>query len=331
MPENASSLSDYAPGPLLPRIARAALSEYLILLIAGAYFLAALLFVEGLATRGNLSSILARMLPLLAVAVGQTVVLITAGIDLSVTSIIALASVAGAQVMTDNNTPTSAALGIATMLGVGVAVGLFNGLAITLLRMPPFIVTLATMTVAGGAALWATGSRNIGDLPDAFTDIAWADFPWLSIIVGLLTLLAHFILRWTLLGRWLYAVGMNPRASFISGVPVRSVTVFAYAFSGLCAAVASVLYTAQLWSGSPTLGGKILLDVVGAAVIGGTSLFGGRGKVTWTLFGVLLFVLLDNTLEARGFQFYEIWMIKGAVILAAAILDLIRNRLLRTP
>ena len=320
-------MTDDAPSHLLSRLVRGALSEYLILLIAGAYFVAALFFVEGLATRGNLSAILARMLPLLAVAVGQTVVLITAGIDLSVTSIIALASVAGAYVMTGDNTAGSAALGVATMLGVGVAVGLFNGLAITLLRMPPFIVTLATMTIAGGVALWATGSRNIGDLPDSFMEIAWAEFPWTAVIVGALTLAAQFILGWTLPGRWLYAVGMNPRASYISGVPVRSVTVFAYAFSGLCAAVASMLYTAQLWSGSPTLGGKILLDVVGAAVIGGTSLFGGRGKVTWTVFGVLLFVLLDNSLEAKGFAFYEIWMIKGGVILAAAVLDLVRNRL----
>jgi ribose transport system permease protein len=197
--------------------------------------------------------------------------------------------------------------------------------------MPPFIVTLSTMMVVSGATLWATRSNNIGNLPDRFTDIGFgsvAGVPYALWIVAALALALHMLLGRTLLGRWLYATGHNPKASLISGVPVRRVTATAYVLSGFCAAVASVLYTARLETGSPTLGREILLDVIGATVIGGTSLFGGKGKVLWTVFGVLLFSLIANTLNLLGLQHFTIMMVKGVVILVAAGLDLLRTRLL---
>jgi ribose/xylose/arabinose/galactoside ABC-type transport system permease subunit len=138
---------------------------------------------------------------------------------------------------------------------------------------------------------------------------------------------AHLVLSRTVFGRWLYAVGGNPRAARVSGVPVERVLVLAYVACGLCAAVAAVLYSARLETGSPVLGQRIFLDVIGGAVIGGTSLFGGRGTVRGTAFGVLFITLVDNSLNLMGLSSFTILMVKGGVILAAAVLDALRERL----
>ena len=215
------------------------------------------------------------------------------------------------------------------MLAVGTGIGLLNGVAITALVMPPFIVTMSMTMCVSGLTLWLTQSKNTLNLPDAFTVIGYGDWlgvPYALLIVLALAVLAHGVLTRTLFGRWLYAVGHNPRAALISGVPVRTVTAAAYAISGACAAVGSLIYTARVETGSPTLGQNILLDVIGAAVIGGTSLFGGKGKVLWTVYGVLLYAVIDNTLNLHGLQHFTIMMIKGAVILAAALLDVARTR-----
>lgn len=316
----------------------AVLSESSVFLLAALYFLAMWPVVPALASPRNLSNLAVNMLPLLAVALGQTVVMIAGGIDLSVTSIIAASSVLAAWSMTgvgpDGRTvpaPAAVPAAVASALALGTSIGLWNGIAVAALRMPPFVVTLSTMMIAGGATLWVTHSHNIANLPDAFTAVGYGEvfgIPSFVPIVAALALAIHVLLAYTLLGRWLYATGLNPRAARISGVPVGGVTVAAYAISGLCAAVAALLYTARLETGSPTMGREILLDVVGATVIGGTSLFGGRGKVAWTASGVLLFSLLDNTLNLLGLEYYTIMAIKGTVILAAAGSDVLRSRFL---
>ena len=343
---------------------RAALSEYAVLLAAIAYFLLALPFVPALSSPANLSNLFGNMLPLLVLALGQTIVLITAGIDLSMVAVVGLCSVLGAWVMTDTphlgllaGHPAAVAAGMAAMVAAGAAVGLLNGLAVTLLRVPPFIVTLATMMVAGGAAVWgatevkraaaaraaeavAAGGRrttaisadpSIGNLPEPFAAIGYDTALGLPIalwVAGAVAIAAHVMLARTLPGRRLYAVGLNERAAAVSGVRVRATVAAAYALSGLCAGVAAVLYTARLETGKPDLLGRdALLDVIGAAVIGGTSLFGGKGKVLWTVFGVLLFTLISNSLNLLGLQDDKIMVAKGCVILAAAGLDMLRNRL----
>jgi ribose/xylose/arabinose/galactoside ABC-type transport system permease subunit len=220
---------------------------------------------------------------------------------------------------------------ILAALAAGLAIGLLNGAAVTALAMPPFIVTLSTMMIVSGAALWWTKSKNIANLPESFVNLAAGNLlaiPSPVWVVALLAIATHLLLSRTLWGYWLHATGHNPRAALVSGVPVRRITVAAYACSGLCAAVAALLYTARLESGSPTMGREILLDVVGATVIGGTSLFGGRGRVLWTVSGVLLFSLIDNSLNLLGLEYYTIWTVKGLVILAAAALDLLRARVL---
>jgi len=311
-------------------LARLLFSEYLVLVLSAAWFLCALPFTPGFASPGNLGNIVASMLPLLIVATGQTLVLISGGIDLSVTSTIALSSVVGAQIMNGQTGwlgggVLAAPGGIAAMLMVGVAVGAFNGAAVTGLKMPPFIVTLTAMMFVSGFAIWLTQSRNISGLPAAFTIVGGNIILAFLVATGV-ALSAHAVLSGSLYGRWLHAVGHNARAALVSGVPVRRVTLLAYVACGFCAATASILYTGRLETGSPVHGQRILLDVIGATVIGGTSLFGGRGKILWTVFGVLFLTLIDNSLNLLNLSHFTIMMVKGGVILLAAMMDSARTR-----
>jgi ribose/xylose/arabinose/galactoside ABC-type transport system permease subunit len=311
-------------------------SEYSIFYLTVLYFLAMAPFTPGLASAENAANIFSNLLPLLIVATGQTVVLITGGIDLSVTSTIALSSVMGAMVMSGDQgwlggSRWATLAGIASMLLAGAVVGMFNGAAITFFRMPAFIVTLTTMMFASGLAVWLTKSKTIYNLPASFNSIGKSSFivvPYALIVAALVALALHVTLTRSLFGRWLYAIGHNTRAAEVSGVPIKRTIWMAYVISGLCAATASILYTGRMETGSPVLGQRILLDVIGAAVIGGVSLFGGKGKVIWTACGALFITLIDNSLNLLGLSYFFIMMVKGAVILLAALLDAWRNRLL---
>jgi ribose/xylose/arabinose/galactoside ABC-type transport system permease subunit len=324
-----------AAGPAA-RFLRLIVSDYFGLLLCIVYFLCAWPFVPELADADNVANLFVGMLPLLAVAIGQTLVLITGGIDLSVIAVIGACGVLAAAIMNQRTgwlaghalaIPTA----IAAALLLGTLIGLLNGVAVTLLRMPAFIVTLSMKMCLGGIVLWLTRSMPIGNLPESF---AWINYgrPWgitpALIIVALLAILVQMMLSLSLPGRWLYAVGQNPRASRVSGVPVTGVVIAAYAACSFCVAVGAILLTARLETGSPKPDEKMLLDVIGAAVIGGTSLLGGKGKVLWTVYGVLLFALISNTLQLLGVQHFRIMIIKGAVILLAAGTDLLRGRLL---
>jgi ribose/xylose/arabinose/galactoside ABC-type transport system permease subunit len=311
--------------------------DFWVLYLAIAYFLLMLPFTPDLGTPENLANIFSNILPLLIVATGQTFVIITAGIDLSVTSTIALTSVVGAQVMSMDsgffaNNPMAVPIALLAMLMTGAAIGLINGLAVARLRMPAFIVTLTTMMFFSGFAIWLTHSKNIYNLPDAFVLIGKGtvlSVPYALVVTTIIVLVSHLILSRNVLGRWLYAIGMSPAASRVSGVPVERTLILAYVISGLCAALASILYTARLETGSPVLGARILLDIVGAVVIGGTSLFGGKGKILWTIYGVLFMALIENTLNLIGLSYFAIMTVKGALILFAAFADSLRIRFSR--
>jgi ribose transport system permease protein len=348
---NTKTLSTSKPG--FRTIAeRAILSEYFVLYLSILYMLVLWPFIPWLFGQRNIADILSNTWPLLALAIGQTFVLITAGIDLSQTSIMAVTSVAGAVVMTRVVDPVlftksplwgifltenggllsghSMAIPVAilVMLVIGSLIGLINGLAVAIFRMPAFMVTLVTMMFFSSFAIFLTKSENIRGLPDTFLDIGQGSlgpFPYAMMIAVLLAVAAHLLMTKTLFGRRLYATGTNAVASAISGVPTRKVVITAYMISGFCAAVGSVLYSARLEMGRPTLGATQLLDIVGANVIGGISLSGGKGKVTWTFFGVFFFVLLANTLNLMNLSFYLIDLVKGFVILGAALLDVLRT------
>ncbi|WP_309086495.1 ABC transporter permease [Chelativorans sp.] len=248
--------------------------------------------------------------------------------------------------------PGSIYLGIAAMLMIGILIGSINGAAIAYLKMPPFMVTLVSMIVFSALAIYLTQSENVSNLPDGFVALGKGDivsvylgaketaniprrqiyslvtYPMVIAIVTALA--AHVLLSFTVFGRYVYAVGRNRDAAEISGVPVKRVIMLVFVISAVCATIGSILYSARLEAGRPTLGeGNFLLDVIGATVIGGTSLFGGKGKIIWTFFGVLFFVLLSNSLNLMNLSSFHIDMVKGAVILAAALLDVARTRLMQ--
>jgi ribose transport system permease protein len=292
------------------------------------------------------------MWPLLVVAIGQTFVLILAGIDLSQTSVMAMSSVIGAVVMTSSADPIlfsksplwgvllteqggllgssafAVPVGILAMLVVGLCIGFLNGFSVAYFKMPPFIVTLVSMMLFSAMAIYLTKSENIRHLPQAYLQISKTKVSFISgslIIALLLAIIAHIVLTRTLFGKRLYAVGINTTASEISGVPAKNTIIAAYMLSGVCAAIAGVLYSSRLEMGRPTLGSTLFIDIVGANIIGGISLAGGKGKVTWTIFGVFFFIILANSLNMLNLSFYIIDMVKGSVILVAALLDVARN------
>ena len=195
-----------------------------------------------------------------------------------------------------------------------------------------------------GFAIWYTTfhttSSSISDLPFAFNAIAGGfiltlpiggsvlSLPVLPVVIAALAaVVAHVVLTRSRFGRDLYAVGANRAAARVSGIDVNRTIVLAFVVSGISGALAGVLLSSRLQTGTPILGDNMLLDIIGAAVIGGTSLFGGRGKVSWTIYGVLFLVLLDTTLRLRGASLFVIFIMKGAVILIASILDVLRSRL----
>jgi ribose/xylose/arabinose/galactoside ABC-type transport system permease subunit len=246
-----------------------------------------------------------------------------------------------------------------TWIAVGIAVavaaliGFLNGMAVAVLRMPAFMVTLVGLIALSAFAIWLTQSNNIRELPDDFVALGkgtlvslffgdqhspqlprrevHAFVTWPMIVALTVAIAAHVLLSHTVFGRRVFAIGLNRRAAEISGVPVTRIIVMVFVISAVCAAIGGLLYTARLETGRPTLGGgNFLLDVIGATVIGGTSLFGGKAKILWTVWGVLFFVLLGNTLNLMNLSAFHIDMVKGGVILAAAFLDVARQRLRRT-
>ena len=245
----------------------------------------------------------------------------------------------------------SVAAGVLVMLAVGGAIGAANGFFIARFGMPAFMVTLVSLMLFSSAGIWLTQSQNIVNLPTGFLRLGSGDIvsfyfgekleatikrrdvlPFVTypmVIALLVAAFAEMLLRLTVFGRHMYAIGTNRRTAEVSGVPVKRVIILVFAFSGFCAAAAAILYSARLGGGRPTIGaGAALLDIIGATVIGGTSLAGGKGKVIWTLAGVIFFVLLGNTLNYMGLSAFYVDVVKGVVILLAAALDVIRVRLL---
>jgi ribose/xylose/arabinose/galactoside ABC-type transport system permease subunit len=315
--------------------ARTLFSDLFVLLLCIAWFAVMAAWRPELTSPRNLKLLLLSALPLLAVSLGQMCVLITGGIDLSITAVISLASVLGASLLTTQGSPfdgSAAAIASAllAMTAVGVAIGTFHGIAVALLGMPAFLVTLTTLMFASGLAVWYADSKTIPGLPESFVEIWYGDWlrlPYPLLIVAALAIVAHVVLSRTVTGRWLYAVGHSRKTAEISGVPVRHVTLLAYIVSGLCAALAAALFMARLESGSPQLvRQELLLDCIGAVVIGGTSLFGGKGTVLGTLAGVLFITLLGNSLTLLNLSHWHEEMVKGGVILIAAIIDALRQQ-----
>jgi ribose transport system permease protein len=283
----------------------------------------------------NLLNIANQIAVIAILAVGMTLVILTGGIDLSVGSIIALASVVTAIVVRDGCGGVAAGPGgmlLAGLVGiaVGAACGAVSGGVVVAFGIPPFIATLAMMLVAGGTASMLARGESVYQLPDGFIWLGrGADLVGIpNAVVAMLALyaLAQFTMTRTTFGRWVLAVGGNREAARLSGVPVSATLVAAYVLSGALAALGGVVMASQLKSGSPNFGQMYELFTIAAVVVGGTSLAGGEGSMVGTLVGALVTAVINNGMNLLGIESYTQRVVLGVVILGAVLVDRIRRR-----
>ncbi|MET0646838.1 MAG: ABC transporter permease [Pyrinomonadaceae bacterium] len=256
-------------------------------------------------------------------AVGMTAVILTGGIDLSVGSVAALAGIVAAMVAATNATG-AVALSALAALGVGLAVGAFNGAMVAWFRVPPFVTTLAMLTICRGLAFVITDGRSVSDLPESFGLFGRELFLKVPVPVWLMLLVfaaGWFVLKRMTFGRYVYAVGGNREAAFLAGVNIKGVTMLVYVLNGLLVGLAGLVLASRLGAGVPNAGIQYELDVIAAVVVGGTSLNGGRGSVIATLWGAVFIGVLNNGLNLAGIDPYMQRIALGAVILLAVLAD----------
>lgn len=284
----------------------------------------------------NLVTLATQAVFLLLVALGQMVVLITGGFDLSVGANVALTSVVSATVMTkvyggyEEFTGVSVFWGFVMVVVVGLVVGLVNGIGVAFLKVNAFIVTLASMSIFAGITLVISGGSQISGLPIFFTHeigsgrVAGFPVPVLMILPVLVVMLV--VLKWTRYGRHLYAIGGNPNAATVSGIRVRLNLMVAYVICGLLASYAGWLLTARVASGQPLLGGSFALESITAAIIGGAALTGGRGGVGGTLLGVIFVMGLTNGMNLMRMDSNQQSIAIGVVLVVAVVADRLRAK-----
>jgi len=289
------------------------------------------LMSENFFTVQNLSIITQQASVNIVLAAGMTFVILTAGIDLSVGAILAASAVVA---MLASLSPQFGMLGIAAGIGFGLLLGLTNGVLIAFMRLPPFIVTLGALTAMRGLARLLADDKTVfnPELPFAFIgNDAVLGVPWLVIIALLVVALSWFILRRTVIGVQIYAVGGNQEAARLSGIKVWKVLLFVYAVSGLLAGLGAVMTASRLSAANGLqLGQSYELDAIAAVILGGTSFTGGVGSIAGTLIGALIIAVLTNGLVLLGVS--DIWqyIIKGIVIIGAVALDRYRQSGART-
>jgi ribose transport system permease protein len=264
-------------------------------------------------------------------AFGQTLVIITAGIDLSVGSTMALAGLVTALALTSWGLPV--ALGILIGVLTGVIVGLVNGLLVSRAKLPPFIATLGTLSIARGMCYGFTNGQPVRGLPEGFTVLGQYDVPLLGLGVPLpvifmfiFAIIVAIFLNRTVWGYRIYALGGNEQAAALSGINTGRTKLLVYTLCGLLTAIGGLLMTARLGVAAPTAALGYELDVIAAAVIGGTSLSGGEGTILGVLIGAAIMQVLRNGLVLLGFPAYWQPAAIGLVIIIAITLDQLRKR-----
>ena len=266
----------------------------------------------------NLKNLLRQVSINALISFGMTFVILTGGIDLSVGSTLALSSA-----IKGGMDPI---MGIVVAAIIGLILGTINGVVISYGKVAPFIATLATMTIFRGLTLVYTDGNPISSLTDnqlfhMFGQGYFAGIPVPAVVMLLMFALCWFILNKTPLGRKTYAVGGNEKVSFIAGIKIERIKIFAYAITGLFCALAGAILTSRLNSAQPTAGTGYELDAIAAVVLGGTSLSGGKGRIVGTLIGVLIIGTLNNGLNILNVSSFYQQVVKGIVILLAVLMD----------
>ena len=305
-----------------PVVSAATLRAAVMVLLFAGFLLVILTYTPNFFRPGNLVNVVVQTAMLAILATGMTMVMVGGGIDLSLPANMALSGILGSMVMVATQ---SVLLGCLVMILTGTLIGVLNGIAVAYLRMIPFVVTLAMMSVCGGLSVWITNSVSISDQPDAFYDVVLSrpfGVPAPVLVMLAVIMMGQVMMGQTRFGRRLYAVGTNAAAARIARVPVQRTLFTSYALAGVLAGIAAVVITARLGSASANVGNdSVILDVVTACVIGGVSIYGGVGRPLGALFGALFVLVLGNVLNLMGISFFVGLMLKGAVIIALVALD----------
>ena len=278
-------------------------------------------------TRDNLMEITLQTAVIAIIAAGETFIIISAGIDLSVGAVFAASAVVGGLVLEATG---SFPLALAATVGFGALLGLTNGLLITKLWVPPFIATLGMMGVARGLALILSNGIPIYGLPDAYKFLGQGRIfdiiPVPTVIMIIVFIVGYIIANYSRFGRFIYAIGSNAEAARLSGIKVARVLIGVYVIGGLLAGLASIIESGRLGIIQPAGGNGYELLAIGAVVIGGTSLFGGEGSIIATLIGAIIMTTLRNGLTILGVNAFWQYVVNGSIIIIAIAIDQYRRR-----
>ena len=284
-------------------------------------------FVPNFLTHRNILNVLVQSSALGLMTIGMTAILIGGGIDLSIPASMAFSGILGVLWMRAGGNPLVAAL---IMVCVSVVIGAVNGFAIGYLRMIPLVVTLATMAITTGASIAVTNAQSVLGLHPAFIETVLqkvGGIPMPVLILFFFTLVAAVLMRGSMYGRWLYAVGTNEKAARVSGIPSRAMILGTYVFGGFFAGVAAIVTTARLGAAAATMGREsVVLDIISSAVVGGVSIYGGIGNPLGAVLGAIIIILISNSMNLMHVSYYITLIVKGLVIIAVVAVDSLRRR-----
>ena len=308
-------------------VTRAVLGPFLALTAACAFFAAQ---SDRFLTSENLSLVLQQAVVVGVIAIGQTLVILTAGIDLSCGTAMALGGIVMSKFAVDLGLPAPVA--VAGGIGAPALIGFANGLLVTIVKLPPFIVTLGTMNIAFAITQLYSNSQTVTDLPPLMTavgdtfSIAGTQLTWGVLLMLALYGLAWFVLRETAVGRHVYALGNHPEAARLVGIPARRILLGVYVLAGVVYGIASLLSVGRTGVGDPNAGQTENLDAITAVVLGGTSLFGGRGVVVGSLVGTLIVGVFRNGLTLMGVSGTYQVLVTGILVIIAVAADRISRQ-----
>ena len=281
-------------------------------------------------TGDNLSIVLQQVMVVGVIAIGQTLVILTAGVDLSCGTVMALGGIVMTKFAAELGVPVPVA--IASGIGVTTLFGLLNGLLVTRINLPPFIVTLGTLNIAFAITQLYSNAQTVTDLPEALNALGGTfRMGGTSVVYGVVVMLALYAVAWFVLrntpsGRHVYAVGNNPEAARLTGIATPRVILIVYVLAGVLYGVAALLSVARTGVGDPNAGQTENLDAITAVVLGGTSLFGGRGSVLGSLVGALIVGVFRNGLTLMGVSSVYQILITGILVILAVATDQLSRR-----
>lgn len=287
------------------------------------------------ATPNNLAELAQRSVFLMLMAMGQMLILVSGGFDLSVAAVVSFMSIVSSQIMLrtyigSESEATAVLVSLALTLLIGGIVGLVNGMGVALLKINAFIVTLAAATILAGLTIIVSGGVTVTGLPALYSRGLSSDGPlgisWLVYLTIPVIIVMFFLTNNSVFGSHLYALGDNPVAARMAGIPVRRVTIIAYVLGSMLVAYGAWLLTARIGSGQPTLGGSYTMETITAAVIGGASLRGGRGTIIGVVLGVLFMQMLTNGMNLARLDNNSQQIAIGIALVFAVLIDRLRDR-----